>query len=104
MNTIFLQAGTQGGGGQTIIMMVLMFAVIYFFMIRPQQKKQKKEKYFQNNLEKGLHVVTNSGIHGKVLEISKTTCVIQTMAGKIKFEKSAISRELTEFYKDKKIG
>ena len=101
MNTFFLQTPSQGGGS-TIIMIVLMFAVIYFFMIRPQAKKQKKEKRFQNSLEKGLYVVTNSGIHGKVLEVSNTTCVIETMAGKIKFEKSAISQELTEFYKSDK--
>ena len=43
-------------------------------------------------------VVTKSGMHGKIVEINDTnnTCVLITMAGKIKFDKSAISFELSE--------
>ena len=51
-------------------------------------------------------VVTKSGMHGKIVEINDTnnTCVLVTMAGKIKFDKSAISFELSESLskKDKK--
>ena len=93
MNTILLQAG--GSGMQSAIMLVLMFAVIYFFMIRPQVKKSKTEKKFQGDIAKGDKVVTTSGIHGKISDMSDTTCVIETGAGRIKFERSAISQELT---------
>ena len=93
MNTILLQAG--GSGTQSIIMLVLMFAVIYFFMIRPQVKKSKAEKSFQEKINKGDKVVTTSGIHGKISELHDTTCVIETGAGRIKFERTAISQELT---------
>ena len=72
-----------------------MFAVIYFFMIRPQVKKSKIEKKFQNDINKGDRVVTTSGIHGKIADLTDTACVIETGAGKIKFERSAISQELT---------
>ncbi|MEN8138955.1 MAG: preprotein translocase subunit YajC [Bacteroidota bacterium] len=93
MDTVFLQA--DGGQWNSIIMLVLMFAVIYFFMIRPQVKKQKTEKKFQSDINKGDRVVTTSGIHGKIIDLSDTTCVIETGAGRIKFERSAISQELT---------
>lgn len=93
MNTIFLQA--SGSGMQSAIMLVLMFAVIYFFMIRPQVKKSKEEKKFQGAISKGDRVVTTSGIHGKISDLSDTTCVVETGAGRIKFERSAISQELT---------
>ncbi len=92
MNTILLQANS---GMQSAIMLVLMFAVIYFFMIRPQVKKSKEEKKFQEALVKGDKVVTTSGIHGKIADLNGTTCVIETGAGRIKFERSAISNELT---------
>jgi preprotein translocase subunit YajC len=74
-----------------------MFVVIYFFMIRPQMRRQKQEKKFANELKKGDRVVTKSGMHGKVLELnnSDNTCVIETGAGKIKFERSAISMEMS---------
>ena len=95
--TIFLQ--TSGGGGMgNFILIPLMLLVIYFFMIRPQVKRQKKEKEFQTTITKGTKVVTNSGIHGKVVELSDDTCVIETSAGKIKFERSALSMELSKKY------
>ncbi|WP_340074916.1 preprotein translocase subunit YajC [Leptobacterium sp. I13] len=75
---------------------LLMFVVIYFFMIRPQVKKQKQEKKFASELKKGDRVITKSGMHGKVLELGDdSTCIIETSAGKIKFERSAISMEMS---------
>ncbi len=89
----------QAGGGDmtsTLILFALMFVVMFFFMIRPQMQKQKKEKKFQEELKKGDRVVTTSGIHGKVAEISADIVTIETAAGKIRFERTAISNELTK--------
>ncbi|HJS00999.1 MAG TPA: preprotein translocase subunit YajC [Flavobacterium sp.] len=74
---------------------ILMFVVIYFFMIRPQQKRAKQEKEFESSLKVGDKVITKSGIHGKVAELADTTVVIETMAGKLKMERSAISMEMS---------
>ena len=74
---------------------ILMFVVIYFFMIRPQQKKAKQEKEFESTLKVGDKIITKSGIHGKIAEMNEDTIVVETMAGKIKMEKSAISSELS---------
>lgn len=76
---------------------ILMFAVIYFFMIRPQIKKQKQEKKFAQELKKGDRVITKSGLHGKILELGDDdTCILETLAGKMKFERSALSLELSQ--------
>jgi len=76
---------------------ILILAVMYFFMIRPQMKKQKQEKKFAQELKKGDRVVTKSGLHGKILELGNDgTCVIETMAGKLKYERSALSLELSQ--------
>ena len=74
---------------------LLMFVVVYFFMIRPQQKKAKQEKEFEAGLKVGDKIITKSGLHGKISEIAETTVVIETMSGKLKMERSAISLELT---------
>ena len=74
---------------------VLMFVVIYFFMIRPQQKKVKQEKEFSAALKVGDKIITKSGLHGKIVELAETTAVMETMSGKLKIERSAISLELT---------
>jgi preprotein translocase subunit YajC len=74
---------------------ILMFVVIYFFMIRPQQKRAKQEKEFEGSLKVGDKIITKSGLHGKVAELADTTVVIETMAGKLKMERSAISMEMS---------
>lgn len=85
----------------TVIMMVLMFGVLYFFMIRPQQKKAKDARKFRESLQKGAKVVTIGGIHGKVVEVSEKTVLMEVSDGvKLRFEKSAVamdtSMQLTE--------
>ncbi|WP_136666745.1 preprotein translocase subunit YajC [Flavobacterium sp. H122] len=74
---------------------LLMFVVMFVFLILPQQRKIKKEKAFEASLKVGDKIVTKSGIHGKVAEIAETTVIVETMAGKIKMERSAISLDLS---------
>ena len=74
---------------------ILMFVVIYFFMILPQQKKAKKEKEFESSLKVGDKIITKSGLHGKIAELAETTVVVETMSGKLKMERSAISMEMS---------
>ncbi|BDB57008.1 preprotein translocase subunit YajC [Flavobacterium ammonificans] len=74
---------------------LLMFVVIYFFMIRPQQKRAKAEKEFESNLKVGDKIITKSGLHGKIAELAETTVVVETMSGKLKMERSAISMEMS---------
>lgn len=74
---------------------LLLFSVfIIFFIVLPQRKKLKQEKKFYSELKKGMKVITNGGLHGKVLELNDDgTCIIETGAGKMKFDKTAISVE-----------
>jgi preprotein translocase subunit YajC len=97
-STIILQADASSLTG--MLPFLLMFVVIYLFMIRPQMKKAKNEKKFQAEIAKGAKIVTTSGIHGKIMDIvdSDNTVIIETGAGKIKFERSAISMELSKKY------
>ncbi|PHS04285.1 MAG: preprotein translocase subunit YajC [Kordia sp.] len=76
---------------------ILMFVVIYFFFLRPQMKRQKQELSFAKEIKKGDKVITKSGMHGKIVELNNTddTCVVETGAGKIKFERSSLSLELS---------
>jgi preprotein translocase subunit YajC len=87
---------------QSLLPFLLMFVVIYFFMIRPQQKRAKQEKAFESNLKVGDKVITKSGLHGKIAELSEGTVVVETMAGKLKMERSAISMEMSAKLVEKK--
>lgn len=77
--------------------LILIFAVAYFFMIRPQMKRQKDEKKFVQSLKKGDKVITKSGLYGKVTDLNDkdNSCIIETMAGRLKFDRSAISMEMS---------
>lgn len=92
--TTFLAEQSQGSLS-FFLMIGGMFIVMYFFMIRPQMKKAKDEKKFQADIKVGDRVVTTAGIHGKIAQLTDTNVIIETGAGKITFEKSAISREFT---------
>jgi len=81
---------------QGFLPIILLFAVMYLFLIRPQMKKQKKEKKFAQEINKGDKVITKSGMHGKILDLNDDgTCIIETGAGKMKFERSALSMEMS---------
>ena len=72
--------------------------IFYFFILAPQLRRSKKEKKFAANLKKGDRVITKSGMHGKIAAINDkdNSCVVETLAGKIKFERSALSIEMTQ--------
>jgi preprotein translocase subunit YajC len=85
-----------GQGVQSILMLGLMVLVFYFFMIRPQIKKQKELKKFREGLKAGDKIVSIGGIHGKILEISDSTVLIQSEGTKLRLEKSAVSQAMED--------
>ena len=105
MNTYLLQAG--GSDITAFLPIIAMVAIFYFFFIRPQQRKQKETKKYLGEIKKNDMVVTVGGIHGKIMEVSDTTVLIDVDRGtKLLVEKSSISLEaskrLNEPDKDKK--
>jgi preprotein translocase subunit YajC len=105
MTHLLLQAAGEGFGG-SLPLFGLLLIVMYFFFFRPQMKKQKAERNFASEVSKGMRVVTNSGIHGKILEISDTTITLESENTRLKVERSAISKELSAVYlpKEEKKG
>ncbi len=83
---------------QSFLPFILIFVVMYFFMIRPQMQKSKKEKKFAEELKKGDRIVTKSGLHGKVFDFSEknNAVIIETGAGKLTYDRSAISLEMSQ--------
>ena len=79
-----------------MIIMGVMMVGFFLLIILPQQRKQKKEKIFQENLKVGSRVVLTSGLHGRIAQVQDDGYVIETLSGKLKFEKAAISKDLTE--------
>jgi preprotein translocase subunit YajC len=92
--SILLQAAGEQNPTSFWVMMGALMIVFYFFMIRPQQKKAKDARKFRDSLEKGKKVVTIGGIHGRILEVTDATVLLEVDSNvKIRFEKSAIAMD-----------
>jgi len=85
-----------GDGMSSLLMLGLMVLVFYFFMIRPQMRKQKELKKFREALSTGDKIVSIGGIHGKILEVTDTTVLVQSENTKIRLEKSAVSQSMDD--------
>ena len=50
-----------------------------------------------NSLKRGDRVITKSGVHAKIIDVIEKddTCLIQTLSGKLKIERTAISLEMS---------
>ena len=95
MNTLasftLLQSESAGGGFSGMIMIIAMIVIFYFFMIRPQSKKQKEIKKAREAMQKGDHVVTAGGIHGKIKEINDNTIFVEVAPGvSLKVDKTSV--------------
>ncbi|NBU91477.1 MAG: preprotein translocase subunit YajC [Flavobacteriia bacterium] len=80
----------SGNPMSSLLMIVLMLIIFYFFMIRPQAKKQKELRKFREGLKAGDKVITSSGIHGKILELTENTALINSEGSKFRVEISHI--------------
>jgi preprotein translocase subunit YajC len=65
------------GGFMSFLPLILIFVIFYFMLIRPQQKKAKEHQAFLSNLEKGMTVVTNGGIFGKITGLTNTVVTLE---------------------------
>ena len=83
---------------EAINMLLLLAAVlVYFFLIfRAPMKRRKELKKFIESLAPGDKIITSSGIHGKVLEITDTTILISSEGSKLRVDKNSIVRSSEE--------
>ena len=97
ISTTLLQAAAPGGGLMSFLPMILIVVVFYFFMIRPQMKKQKDHKKYIEELGVNSKIVTTAGIHGRIVEVSESTFLVDVGSGvKMRFDKSAVSLDASK--------
>lgn len=87
------QGGSDGGSMiSTLLMFGVIIAIFYFMIIRPQSKRQKERQKMLGAMKKGDKVVTNGGIHGKIVAMEDKTVLVEIADNvKVKVEKSAVS-------------
>jgi preprotein translocase subunit YajC len=59
-------------GGPFMMVLVIMF-MMYWLWIRPEQKRAKEHREMVRRVKAGDRIVTTTGIHGTVREVSEST-------------------------------
>ena len=62
---------------EQIIPFIFIFLIFYFLLIRPAQKRHKKHQDLMNQLKKGDHVITASGILGTIYGLTDTFVTLE---------------------------
>lgn len=72
--------------------LIFIFIIFYFLIIRPQKTKEKERQKMLSQLSKNDEVVTNSGIHGVIVNIKDKTLILRIDENvKIEIEKNCIA-------------
>lgn len=84
--------------GGFLVPLIAMGAIFYFLLWRPEQAKRKKHQNMLENLSKGDEIVTNGGLHGKILGLSNDKQIIVLSVGevnnqevKVQIQRSAVA-------------
>ena len=82
-------------------MVVPMILIFYFLMFRPEQNRRKRHQAMLENLTKGDEIVTNGGLHGKIMGITKDKKIILLSVAEINNQdvKVQISHSAVAFLK-----
>jgi len=55
--------------------------IFYLFVIKPRRDAARRHKELVTSLARGDEIITAGGIHGRVVSVKETTCVIEVTPG-----------------------
>ncbi|GFH62374.1 MAG: preprotein translocase subunit YajC [Candidatus Desulfovibrio kirbyi] len=88
------QTGAASAGGADMLMqflpLILMFVIFWFLLIRPQQKRAKEHKRMLSELKRGDHILTSSGLVGRIVEINGEEAMIECGDAKLRVTRGSI--------------
>lgn len=60
-----------------VIYFVFLFGIMWFIMVRPQRKREQAMVEMQDSIKVGDHIVTTSGLYGKVVDVVNDLFVVE---------------------------
>lgn len=71
----------------------MILIVFYFLLVRPQQRKAKETQEMLDNLKMNDEVVTNGGLHGRIVKLSDKVLTLEVAPKvQVRVERPAISQ------------
>lgn len=83
------------GISSILFMVVPMILILYFVVFRPEQQRRKKHQAMLENLTKGDEIVTNGGLHGKILGITNDKKVVLISVGEVNSQEVKVQISLS---------
>lgn len=81
-----------GPGFGFFLPLIAMFLLLYALVIRPQSRQAKEQKKMLSQLQRGDHVVTSGGLHGRVTGLTDDVITLDIADRvRVKVNRSAIS-------------
>ena len=74
----------------SLLPLIIVFVIFYLILYLPQRRRQKKHKQYVENLKIGDDVITDSGIHGRVINVKEETVTLVIKKGEIEILKTKI--------------
>ena len=89
---VLAQAGDAGGSPFGMLLMLgAMGLFFYAVVIHPQRRQDRELKEMRDGLQKGDHVVTSGGIHGKVTGLAADIVTVEIADRvRVKLNRSAV--------------
>ena len=102
--------GTPQGGAPadgmgmlaSLMPFILMFVIFWFLLIRPQQKRAKAHREMLDALKRGDKIITQSGLLGTIVELTKEELVIECGDAKLRMSRAAIGGVIQDQKPNKK--
>lgn len=89
-----IQQHSQEFSWMSLAPMGLIILLFWFLILRPQKKKMQQHNKMISDLKHGDQVITNSGIHGKIVKVGEGFFELEISNNAvIKIQKNAISNK-----------
>ena len=93
---VLAQVGDTGGSPFSGVFLVVAIGLFtYAFLIHPQRRQEREQKEMRDALQKGDHVITSGGIHGKVTGIAGEIVTVEIADRvRVKLNRSAVATRI----------
>jgi len=74
----------------SVLPLIIVLVVFYTILWVPQRRRNKKHTQMLQDLKIGNNVITESGIHGRIVAIDEKTITLVLKKGEVVIEKAKI--------------
>jgi preprotein translocase subunit YajC len=87
---------SPGSGLGFFLPLIAMFLLLYALVIRPQSRQQKEHKKLLSQIQRGDHIVTSGGLHGRVTGVADDVLTVEIAERvRVKINRVAVAARTT---------